>query len=61
MAAPKTRAKTPVCRGAIKSGKDCAIKSGKLLSDLRKALEQGWNGEKLAVLMRRIGLCGDAT
>jgi hypothetical protein len=50
-----------VCRGASKTGKHCAIKSGKLLSDVRMALEQGWMVEKVAALRRRIGLCGDAT
>jgi hypothetical protein len=56
------------CRGAIKTGQVCAIKSGlsvrsKVGSCLGEcySIERLLRKEMLEALKRRIGLCGDAT
>ena len=50
-----------VCRGAIKTGKVRAIKVGKVSLCWEFLLPLASFGMKLDALLRRIGLCGDAT
>jgi hypothetical protein len=49
------------CRGANKTGKPCAIKSGIINCHLRSWLLAAEEAATMVLLERRIGLCGDAT
>jgi hypothetical protein len=49
------------CRGAIKTGQSCAIKTGRMRPASTLALPEAEWASRVTLLQRKIGLCGDAT